>query len=143
MSDSMRPSAILAELRHQHDDIRLLADRCAARAARQYGDDEPSAELRLALSRLRIAVGAHNRYEESVLGPVLLATDAFGAVRVDDMVRAHAAEHDLVLATMAIDTVAAARDAIAAVRRHLDDEERHFLSHRIVRDDLVTIEPGA
>jgi hypothetical protein len=143
MSDTILPSAALAELRQQHDDLRALADRCAARAARQYGDDEPSSELRTAMARLRIALGAHNRYEESVMAPLLLATDAFGAVRVDEMLRAHAHEHALLLSTMQADTVGALRTVVADLRRHLDDEERFFLDHRIVRDDVVTVEPGA
>jgi hypothetical protein len=143
MSHTIQPSAALAELRQQHEDLRTLADRCAARAARQYGDDEPSSDLRDAMARLRIALGAHNRYEESVLGPILLATDAFGSVRVDEMVRAHAAEHALMLATMTADTVGALRTAVDDVRRHLAAEERFFLDHRLVRDDVVTIESGS
>jgi hypothetical protein len=140
MREAILPSEALALLREQHEQIRQLADRCDAALA-ACADHEPIAdEAGLAVARLRIAVNAHNRDEEALLGPILVATDAFGPVRVGEMMRGHAAEHQLLREALYAPTVAAIRPVIAQLRAHLEDEEAFFLTHRIVRDDLVSVE---
>jgi hypothetical protein len=143
MRDAIVPSQALALLREQHDQIRELADRCDAMLTGLADDREIADALGVAVARLRLAVGAHNRDEESLLAPILLATDAFGPVRVAEMARSHAVEHQLLRNTLEASTVAAIRPVIAQLRDHLAAEESFFLSYRIVRDDLVSIEPGA
>ena len=134
------PSQALAMLREQHDQLRVLADECEALAAPVAADREITTDLRRAVAKLRIAWEAHNRYEESVLAPILLATDAFGELRVEEMVRGHRHEHVLVRSTMTPTTVRELRSVLALLRRHLAEEEAFFLTNRIVRDDLVTLE---
>lgn len=143
MREAMLPSEALALLREQHDQIRELADRCDAALAGLAGNEAIADDAGLAVTRLRIAVAAHNRDEEALLGPILLATDAFGAVRVDAMMSSHAEEHQALREALYATTVAALRPVIAQLRAHLEAEEAFFLSHRIVRDDLVSIEGGA
>jgi hypothetical protein len=143
MREAILPSEALALLREQHDQIRELADRCDALLTGVADDREIADQLELAVARLRIAVGAHNRDEESLLGPVLLATDCFGAVRVAEMMRGHAAEHLLLREALYASRVGGLRPVIRQLREHLAAEESFFLSHRIIHDDLISIESSA
>ena len=140
MREAITPSQALALLREQHDQIRELADRCDAVLTGVASDREVTDDLGLAVARLRIAVGAHNRDEESLLGPILLATDAFGEVRVAEMMRSHAAEHQLLREALYASTVGMLRPVITQLREHLAAEETFFLTHRIVRDDVISLE---
>lgn len=142
MREAIVPSQALAHLREQHDQIRELADRCDALMVGVAGDREITDDVGLAVARLRIAVDAHNRDEEALLGPILIATDSFGPVRVAEMMDGHAAEHQLLREALYATTVAAIRPVIAQLRAHLEAEEAFFLSHRIVHDDLVSVESG-
>lgn len=92
------------------------------------------------VAKLRIAFAAHNEYEESLLRPVLLATDSFGAVRIEAMVAEHVDEHSAMRARLESPVTAELRDVIENLRAHLEAEERYFLTSRVLRDDIVTLE---
>jgi hypothetical protein len=92
------------------------------------------------VARLRLAFDAHNRFEEQLLRPALLAADAFGEVRVERMLEEHVVEHREMRARLGSGATADLREVIATLRAHLDAEERYFLSAKVLRDDLVTIE---
>jgi hypothetical protein len=59
------------------------------------------------------------------------------------MVDAHIAEHRELAGGLASEIAQPLRDLLATLRRHLAEEEQYFLTSRVLRDDLVTVEAGA
>lgn len=131
----MDRSHVLERLLAQHASICTLIEACA--------ELESRADLERALARLRLAFEEHNRYEETVLRPILGDVDAFDEVRIDRMVAGHVAEHRALADGMAMSSPTALQALLATLRDHLAMEERYFLSPRVVRDDLVVVEGGA
>lgn len=136
----MTPSTALKELLTQHATLRELMTACLSLAdAVDAGSGDPNRLVR-EVAKLRIAFAAHNEYEESLLRPVLLATDSFGAVRIEAMVAEHVDEHRAMRAQLESPVTAELRDVLAGLRAHLEAEERYFLTSRVLRDDIVTLE---
>ncbi len=133
------PSTALVELLRQHGKLRDMMERCEALADEADRTDNPAALTR-EVARLRIAFDVHNQFEEQMLRPVLLAQDAFGAVHIDQMVEEHVREHTAIRGRLHGWVTEELRDVIANLRAHLDAEERYFLSSRVLRDDVVTLE---
>ena len=139
----MQPSKLLTELTKQHDAIRQIMDRCEQLADElDEGRGDPS-QLTREVAKLRLAFDAHNRFEEQLLRPVLREMDAFGDVRIDRMIADHVGEHHAVREQLGDGPTAMLRSAIDTLRVHLQAEERYFLSSKVLRDDLVTVEPGS
>jgi hypothetical protein len=136
------PSDALAELIAQHEALRALMDRCEQLAAELDAGDGDMEALAREVGKLRIAFDAHNEFEERLLGPVLRELDSFGDVRIDRMVGDHIDEHRAVHLRLAGST-GEMRDAIVQLRVHLEAEEHHFLTSRVLRDDTVIVESGA
>lgn len=134
------PGRALAELAAQHDALRGMMDRCEDLADELDAGRSGPTQLTREIARLRLAFDAHNRFEEQLLRPVLLATDAFGEVRVERMLEEHVGEHREMRARLGSDTTADLREVIATLRAHLDAEERYFLTAKVLRDDLVTLD---
>lgn len=137
-------ATLLAELISQHDALRLAMEVCESLAddldANPNGDPGP---LTRELAHLRTAFDAHNKFEEQLLRPVLLASDSFGTVRVDRMVDDHVAEHRMVRERLSSPATSALRDVIETLRAHLDAEERYLLSSRVLRDGkTASLVPG-
>ena len=126
------PSGMLAALQEQHATIRSLMDRCEQAKA--------GPELWEAVDDLRVALDSHNRYEERLLLPVLKELDAFGEVRIQQMVHDHINEHLALNQQLQADTPAAVHAALAMLRAHLASEERYFVTSRVLRDDVVSLE---
>ena len=137
----MTPLHALDELLTQHESLRVMMDRCDQLADELDAGSESPLPLMRAVAQLRSAFETHNRFEEQVLRPILQDTVAFGDLRVERMVSDHVAEHRAMLGRLGGPT-AELRGSIASLRDHLDTEERHFLSRRVVRDDLVVVESG-
>jgi iron-sulfur cluster repair protein YtfE (RIC family) len=139
MATPLTPSRALAELAEQHARLRERMDRCEELAdGLDAGRIEPAQLLR-EVAQLRLALDAHNQFEEALLRPVLLDADWLGAVRVSRMVEDHTREHRAMghqLASPATPT-SELRATIAGLRAHLDGEETYFLTRRVLRDDLV------
>lgn len=134
------PSKLLSELLEQHNELRKIMDRCEELADQlDIGKGEPAALAR-EISKLRIAFDAHNKFEEQLLRPVLREIDAFGEVRIERMFNEHVGEHRSVRLQLGDATTNALRGAIDSLRVHLEAEERYFLSSKVLRDDLVTLE---
>jgi hemerythrin-like domain-containing protein len=143
-------SSVLAELSRQHDELRALLAGCEAAAEQieQTGSREGRPLVRAATALLE-ALTDHNAEEEQQLRPILLEADAFGEVRVEQMIDEHVAEHaqmvkalrEVVLIEAADQAARAVRPCLARIRRHLDAEEAGYLNERVIRDDLVTIDP--
>lgn len=119
-----------------------MVDTCLNAADRIDAGEPAEGELAQAIARLRIAFEAHNRHEEALLRPVLIAADSFGPVRVDQMIDEHIREHRAVRQTLAEIELDGLVDLLATLRKHLDEEERWFLSPRVLRDDIVQVEGG-
>lgn len=134
------PSRAFADLAAQHADLRGMMDRCEALADELDAGRMGPTQLTREVARLRLAFDAHNRFEEQLLRPVLLGTDAFGEVRVERMVEEHVGEHRAIRVGLGSNATAELRAVVANLRAHLDAEERYFLTTKILRDDLVTLE---
>jgi len=139
----MTPRTALEELLSQHSKLREMMVICDELAdAVDAGGGDP-ARLTREVSKLRIAFNAHNEFEEQILRPVLLEADSFGEVRVERMVTEHVDEHRAMGARLSgSPATAELRDVLANLRAHLDAEERYFLSSRVLRDDLISVEGG-
>lgn len=137
------PSRALAELAAQHAALRGMMDRCDELADELDAGRMGPVQLTREVARLRLAFDAHNRFEEQLLRPVLLGTDSFGEVRVERMFDEHVGEHREIRAQLGSNATADLRAVIANLRAHLDAEERYFLSARVLRDDLITVESGS
>ncbi|MGE0404361.1 MAG: hemerythrin domain-containing protein [Kofleriaceae bacterium] len=124
----------LAELIDQHDKLRLIMDHCEelADALDDLPGTDPEPLLR-EIAKLRIAFDTHNKFEERLLRPVLLAHDSHGSVRVERMVEDHINEHRTVTARLSSPTTAGLRDVLETLRAHLDAEERYLLTSKVLR----------
>ena len=137
------PSKLLAELMQQHDGLRAIMDRCEELADQlDIGKGDPGALAR-EVAKLRVAFDSHNKFEERLLRPVLREMDAFGDVRIERMYNDHVNEHRTMRLSLGDGTTNALRGAIDSLRVHLQAEERYFLSSKVLRDDLVSLESGA
>jgi hypothetical protein len=134
------PSKLLAELLDQHDGLRKIIERCEELADElDIGTGNPLALTR-EVARLRAAFDAHNNFEEQLLRPVLREMDAYGGVRIERMYVDHVAEHRAMRLQLGDGTTNALRAALDSLRVHLAAEERYFLSSRVLRDDVVSVE---
>ena len=131
------------ELKEQHDVLRELLDACEALAYELDRGEATANQLSREVSRLRRAFDAHNAFEEQLLRPALLGADAFAEVRLDRMIDDHVREHRAMRAQFNHTETGALREAVEMLRAHLDAEERYLLSAHVLRDDVVSIEPGA
>jgi hypothetical protein len=134
------PSRALAELAAQHHALRGMMERCEQLADELDAGRMGPMQLTREVARLRLAFDAHNRFEEQLLRPALLATDAFGEVRVERMLEEHVGEHRAMRAQLGSNTTEDLRAVIASLRAHLEAEERYFLTSKVLRDDVVTVE---
>lgn len=109
--------AILAELRLQHEQLRVLIEHCERLADDlDAGLVEPAPVLAI-VAELRTKLAEHNRFEEGVLPP--LAQDE---LLVDD----HANEHRSMYASLDNPITRELRTTLDRLRRHMAIEERHF-----------------
>jgi iron-sulfur cluster repair protein YtfE (RIC family) len=133
------PSQALAELIQQHEMLRAKMDRCEQLANdvdRGRGD---FVALVREVAELRETFAAHNQFEEQVLRPILRTIDAFGEVRVAHMFADHVDEHRALRYRLDAPT-SELRATLYQLRAHLAGEERYFLSARVLRDDVVSVE---
>lgn len=134
------PARALAELIAQHQALRTLMDRCEQIADEVDCGLAGPTQLTREVAKLRLAFDAHNKLEEELLRPVLLAADAFGEVRIDRMVEDHVGEHRAMRSRLGSSATAELRAVIESLRAHLESEERYFLTSKVLRDDVVTVE---
>jgi hypothetical protein len=123
----------LRELLAQHDELRALMDACERLAEALDGGGPVHAELAAEVGRLRASFDRHNRYEETLLRPVLLEEEPRREDRVDRMVREHVDEHGAVRASLGGPATADLRASIAMLRTHLAAEETYFRRSRVLR----------
>lgn len=133
----MNPAHLREELLRQHEVLRGLLAKTTELASRYAAGALVSEALAELLTMVRHAFEDHNRYEESVLRPLLNATDAWGPARVDRMIEEHTEEHQAFLEFLdgSIERVAAdLADFVEEVEAHMAAEERVFLNVAVLRD---------
>lgn len=136
------PKHALAELIHQHDQIRDLIYRCETMADDLDSNKIEPSVLLAEVARLRILFDVHNKYEETLLRPILRESDSFGEVRIERMVADHVDEHRTMRENLGSPITAELRATLEHLKWHLSTEERYFLSSRVLRDDIVVVEGG-
>lgn len=106
-------------------------DRCEDLAdALEAGRCGPT-QLMREVTRLRLAFDAHNKYEETLLRPVLL--QAHAPERMEQILADHVQEHRGMRADLASSETAMLRHVIANMRSHLEIEERYLLAAQVLR----------
>ena len=117
--------------------------------AELWGKKERSRkELEQCLHDLANEVTSHNKCEERLLGDIMPTIDAWGPLRAEAMLDAHAAEHQelarqLIVASQETDTrIGAVRIStmLGALIAHMDHEERTFLSESVLTDSLAPLD---
>lgn len=83
-------------------------------------------QLMREVTRLRLAFEAHNRYEETLLRPVLLQSHS--AQKMEELLADHVAEHRSMRTDLASSETAMLRQVIENMRSHLEIEERYLLA---------------
>jgi hemerythrin-like domain-containing protein len=136
------PKHALAELIRQHDEIRDLIYHCEAMADDLDAGKLEPATLLAEVARLRVVFDVHNKYEETLLRPILRESDSFGEVRVERMVADHIDEHRSMRENLGSPLTAELRATLEQLKWHLSTEERYFLTSRVLRDDVVVLESG-
>lgn len=132
----MMPSAAREALLEQHARLRVLFGEALALARQREATGRGGAALEELMARISRAFAEHNRYEESVLRPVLLARDGWGPARVDRMMAEHIAEHSAFVEQLAgvLPSADALADFVEEVDAHMAAEERVFLNVAVLRD---------
>jgi Hemerythrin HHE cation binding domain len=129
------PGSALIELKAQHDALRGMMDHCEDLADELDAGRAGPTQLLREVARLRLTFDAHNQFEEKLLRPALLESDAFAGIRIDRMVEDHVNEHRTMRQKLASSETAVLRDVIETLRAHLDAEERYLLTAKVLRDD--------
>lgn len=115
---SSQQQQALAEILAQHDALRVIMDRCDELADELDATSTSPVVLVQYVAQLREAFETHNRVEERTL-PSILATGALPLER-------HTHEHRTIHGRLATGVTGELRETIAALRAHLDTEERYF-----------------
>lgn len=135
------PGLGLAELISQHDRLRELMDQCEDLADAVENDPlgDPAPLMRT-LTNLRLALDAHNKFEEQLLRLVLRQHDHLAPDRIERMVEDHLHEHRTMCQQLSSPATAVLRTAIETLRTQLDAEERDLLTPSLLRDELTRLE---
>ena len=137
-------SDALDELAVQHAVLREMMERCEALADEVDIGMTAPAILVQAVARLRIAFDEHNRFEETLLHPLLTARAGSAApgtpglprdVRIARIVDDHVSQHRAMRDGLDATPTAALRGVLASLRDHLASEERTLLANQLPRDD--------
>jgi hypothetical protein len=140
----MKLSKIRAELLAQHEELRRLIDLLRILAGRIQLGDPLDLAMQEGLTRLGVALAAHNSREEELLRDLIPTVDAWGPVRAAFMDEAHCSEHDALEETLLALSKGPIRflDLIALFERlleHMAEEEITVLGGDVLRDDAVVI----
>jgi hypothetical protein len=120
----------LAELKAQHDMLRAMMDRCEDLADELEAGRCGPTQLMREVMRLRLAFDAHNKYEEQLLKPVLLQSHSSEAT--ERILAGHIEEHRDMRRDLAGPETTMLRGVLAAMRAHLEVEERYLLAARTI-----------
>jgi len=124
-------SRAIAEIQAQHAMLRGMMDRCEAFAGELEAGRCGPLQLTREVARLRLAFDAHNKFEEEMLRPVLLA--GMAPAMIDRRIEEHVSEHRAMRTSLATSETNLLREVIDSMRAHLDAEERYLRSAMTVR----------
>ena len=126
------------------DHVASLADDLAA------GDRKLAGPLRVAAEELLDRLERHMHWEDRYLAPALLSADAWGEERARQLDRDHREQRELLAHTLerirdhgqpATVLARGLRDFVQLLRDDMDEEEATLVSPRVLRDDVVSIDP--
>lgn len=126
----------MAELEAQHKMLRGMMARCEALADELDAGRCGPLQLTREVARLRLAFEAHNKFEEEMLRPVLMA--GLDAATLDDQVDEHINAHRAMRLGLASNETAMLREVIESMRAHLEGEEHYLFSARRIRAMATT-----
>jgi hypothetical protein len=147
----MKPSEVRRRVLDDHGTLRVLMDALEA-TARQVlaGESDLLESLRLQAEALLERLERHMHWEDLHLRPALLEADAWGEARASKLDGDHREQREVLgyaLASLAEgarpDGVVARSllDLVALLRSDMDEEERLLVSRKVLRDDVVAIDP--
>jgi hemerythrin-like domain-containing protein len=145
------PSEIRRALLEEHARLRTLLGELEELARRRADGEDVGRRLPALAAKLARAVEVHNAAEEQVLEPLLRSVDAWGPLRIDEMLVEHVKEHAEIVAALEAATrigadaeLARAIPRLAAtLREHMEIEERTFLARDLLRDDVITVQSSS
>jgi hemerythrin-like domain-containing protein len=141
-------SDVRDQLLAEHAGLSRLMGVCEQEAERILTGEINARQLLACVLQLLDAVENHNQVEEEALRPLLLDTDSFGPVRIEQMIDDHIAEHMWLrqLLREAVEfeipdrAARATINAMRLLRGRMKEEEAQFLNQDTLRDDLVAID---
>lgn len=110
--------------------LRGMMDRCTELADELDAGRSGPTQLTREVTRLRLAFEAHNKFEEELLRPVLLASRP--ADELDRLIADHVDDHREMRRQLETSETTMLRDVIDAMRAHLEAEERFLFTARSV-----------
>lgn len=125
------PARALAELQLQHDMLRDMMERCEALADELDAGRCGPLQLTREVTRLRLAFEGHNKFEEEILRPVLMA--GVPAEAMERQIAEHIESHRKMRTGLATTETTMLREVIGSMRAHLEAEERYLASTHILR----------
>jgi hypothetical protein len=118
----------LAQWQAQHDMLRGMMDRCEELADELDAGRSGPLQLTREVERLRLAFEAHNKFEEEMLRPVLLA--GVPADQLERVIAEHMADHRDMRKQLGATETSPLREVIESMRAHLEAEERFLATSR-------------
>ena len=147
----MTPAETREWVLKDHLSLRSLLDELEDVGQRvRSGERRLLGPLRLTAERFLHRFEDHTRWEDEHLRPALLDADAWGQLRAARLDHDHIEQRELLdfclerLRESDRPPVLVARgvlDLVALIRTDMEEEERDLLDERILRDDVVSIDP--
>lgn len=148
----MKPSQVRRAVLEEHGRLRVLLEEIEALVERfEKGDAQVHGPLRDKGIELHDALCAHLDHEDDILAPALRDADAAGARAARRLADEHREQRELFafllgrLRDSARPTVLLAREMrnfVDLIRIDMQHEEEHELSEKVLRDDVLSVEPG-
>jgi len=139
------PSEVRRTLLAEHNELRTRLKIVESLARELLAGEPVHPELVHEIDELRRSLQAHNATEELHLEPLLRGADAWGSIRVEQMLHEHLDEHlefRSILGLTDLQALAKALPALATkLRAHMKHEEKTFLNRDVLKDDLITLGP--
>ena len=147
----MQASEVRAHILADHLTLRGILDHVASLAGKLEAGERPLlGPLRLAAEELLERLEQHMRWEDRYLAPALRSADAWGEERASRLDRDHREQRELLAHALerihdhsrpAVVLAQNLRDLVQLLRDDMDEEEATLVSERVLRDDVLTIDP--
>ncbi|MGB0680479.1 MAG: hemerythrin domain-containing protein [Polyangiales bacterium] len=144
----LRPSVVRQSILADHNNLRRLSDEATVLAqAVLGGDSEQTLPLRRKVEALLQALLVHLELENAILLPALQETDAYGPLRAEELKEEHDAQREAFQRWLRAvegatqppaELAQAVLDFHTRLQADMENEERDFLSPKLLRDDPTT-----